>query len=135
MTAGLYERLTEDQLAGVLAHEVAHVVARHGAEHLTKQKLTQGLSGAVGVATDAQGAQLVAAVSELVSLRYGRADELEADRLGVQLMADAGYDPIALIRVMEVLQQAGGGRGPAFFSTHPNPNNRVREIEKAIEAL
>ena len=134
ITWALLERFrTEGQLAGVLAHEVAHVVGRHGAEHLAKQKLTQGLIGAAGVATDLQGAQLAAVVGQLVNLRYGRQDELESDRLGVRFMADAGYDPNALTDVMRILEEAsGGGRQPEFFSTHPNPGNRIAEIEATV---
>jgi len=70
----------------------------------------------------------------VVNLKYGRDDELESDRLGVRFMAQAGYDPHALIGVMEILARAGGGaRPPEFFSTHPNPENRVAEIQAAIE--
>jgi beta-barrel assembly-enhancing protease len=134
ITAALLARLeTEGQLAGVLGHEIAHVVARHGAERLAKQKLTQGLVGAAGVATDLQGAQLAAVVGQLVNMRYSRQDELESDRLGVRFMTEAGYDPNALKDVMQILEQASGGSSqPEFMSTHPNPGNRIAEIEAAI---
>jgi predicted Zn-dependent protease len=69
-----------------------------------------------------------------VTLKYGRDDELQSDELGVQIMADAGYDPRALIHVMEILEAAGGPSGqPEFFSTHPNPSNRVEQIWRSIE--
>ncbi|OUC05167.1 peptidase M48 Ste24p [Litorilinea aerophila] len=141
ITAALLQALeTEGQLAGVLAHEIGHVVGRHAAEQMAKARLMEGLAGAAGVVlTDpenpdsAQAAQLAAVVAQLVNMRHSREDELESDRLGVRIMADAGYDPRALIRVMEILAEASGGRGgPEFFSTHPNPDNRIAQIEAAI---
>lgn len=144
ITKALLDRLqTEGQLAGVLAHEIAHVIARHGAEHLAKQQLTQGLTGAAVIATyDPQNprsrasAAVAVAIGQLVNLRYGRSDELESDRLGVRFMAQAGYDPRAMIGVMEVLRAASrGGAPPEFFSSHPNPENRVGRIEQAIREL
>ena len=132
ITTGLLSELeTEGQVAGVLGHEIGHVLARHSAQQIAKSELTQGLLGAVIVASE-QNAQTAAVIAQLVNMRYGRQDELEADRLGVRILAEAGYDPRALIAVMEVLARAGGGGQPEFFSTHPNPENRVAEIEAAI---
>ena len=138
ITAALYSRLeTEGQLAGVLGHEIGHVVARHGAQRIAKAELTEGLTGAVVVASgDARAAQVAQMVSQLVNMQYGRDDELESDKLGVRFMAEAGYDPRAMIRVMEILRDAGGGGNqPEFFSTHPNPENRIARIEQAIDEL
>lgn len=142
ITAALYEKLqTEGQLAGVLGHEVGHVVARHSAERIAKAQLMEGLTGAAVIAaydpenpSSGQRAQMAALVGQLVSMKYGRDDELESDRLGVRFLADSGYDPRAMIEVMQILQEAGGGGPPEFFSTHPNPENRIGEIEAAIEA-
>ncbi|MEZ4782746.1 MAG: M48 family metallopeptidase [Candidatus Kapaibacterium sp.] len=137
ITDALLNRLeTEAQLAGVLGHEAGHVVARHGAQHIAKSQLTNGLIGAVAVASESEKtAMLAAMVGQLVNMKYGRDDELESDRLGVRFMAQAGYDPRAMIRVMEILAEAGGGnRPPEFFSTHPNPENRIQKIREAIEA-
>jgi predicted Zn-dependent protease len=67
-------------------------------------------------------------------MRFGREDELQSDRLGVQFMAEAGYDPRSMIRVMEILGAASeGDRPPEFFSTHPNPDNRIARIQEAIQ--
>lgn len=135
ITRALYDRLTTDgQIAGVMGHEIAHVVARHGAQRMAKGGLMNGLMGAVGVAAGSAGAQRAAAmIGNMVTMKYGREDELESDRLGVDFMVDAGYDPRAMIRVMEVLAEAGGSRKqPEFFSTHPNPDNRIERIEQAI---
>ena len=137
LTTALYQRLTtEGQLAGVLAHEIGHVVARHSAEQLAKQELTQGLIGSVAMGGSYSTAQMAQLVGNMVSLKYGRDDELQADNLGVLLMSEAGYDPRALIQVMQVLQQASGGGGqPEFLSTHPYPTNRMEKIQAAIQAI
>jgi predicted Zn-dependent protease len=144
LTTGLYSRFdSEGQLAGVLAHEVGHIAARHAAEQIAKAKLTQGLTGAAVVAsydpsnpTSAERAQMAMLLGELVTMKFGREDELEADRLAVRLMTEAGYNPESLVEVMTVLEQANqNGNGPAFLSTHPSPRNRVAEIRKAIDAL
>jgi predicted Zn-dependent protease len=71
----------------------------------------------------------------MASLKYGRTDELEADREGVKYMVAAGYDPRSMITVMEILKQASGGsRMPEFFSSHPDPGNRIERIKEAIAA-
>lgn len=136
ITAALYSRLkTEGQLAGVLGHEVGHVLMRHGAQRLAQQKLTEGLVGAAGVAGgDVNSAQVAAAIANLVNMKYGRDDELESDHWGVVLMAEAGYDPHALLGVMEILDEAGGGGPPEMLSTHPKPANRQKYIREVIES-
>jgi predicted Zn-dependent protease len=133
-TALLSELDAEAEVAGVLAHEIVHVLARHSAQRIAKSQLTNGLVGAVGVATgEASAAQTAAMVGQLVNMQYGRDDEIESDTLGICLMIDAGYEPEALMEVMRVLAEAGGGaRQPEFFSTHPNPDNRIERIDQAI---
>lgn len=134
---------TRGEVAGVLAHEIGHVVARHSSEHIAKAKLTEGLTGAAVIASydpqnpsSQQRAAMAALVGQLINLRFGREDEIESDRLGVRFMAEAGYDPRALIRVMEVLAQANQGQAPPeFFSTHPNPDRRIERIQEAIANL
>jgi predicted Zn-dependent protease len=135
ITEALFRRLeTEGQLAGVLGHEVGHVVARHGAQRMAKSQLTNGLTGAVAVATErAEGVIAAQLISQMVNMKYGRGDELESDLLGVRFVSQAGYDPRAMVGVMRILAEAsGGGRMPEFFSTHPNPENRIERIEQAI---
>lgn len=142
ITSALFDEIeTEGQLAGVLAHEIGHVVARHSAQQIAKAQLTQGLTGAVVVASyDPQdpnsrsAAYMAQIVGRLVNMKFGRDDELQSDRLGVQFMAESGYDPRSLIQVMEILgASTRGARPPEFFSTHPNPENRVARIQQAIE--
>jgi predicted Zn-dependent protease len=140
ITTALLGRLnSEAQLAGVLGHEVGHVVGRHGSEHLAKQQLGGALANAVGIATsDGYGggrqAQVVAqAVNQMLSLKYGRNDELESDRLGLAFMTEAGYDPRGLVQLMQILDSSrSGGEPPEFLSTHPNPGNRVVKLKELI---
>ncbi|MEO1590478.1 MAG: M48 family metallopeptidase [Cyanobacteria bacterium J06632_22] len=142
ITTGLLGRLdSEAQLAGVLGHEVAHVVARHGAEHLARQQLGAALVNAIAIsASDDQGggrqaAILAQAVNQMMNLRYGRDDELESDRLGFDFMIDANYNPKGIVELMAILNSAQsevGGRPPEFLSTHPNPENRIGRLEALI---
>lgn len=136
ITEALLTRLqNEDQLAGVLGHEVGHVIARHSAEQMSKQELTQGIAGAAGVAAgDMNSAYYAQVVANMVNMKYGREDELESDELGVRFMLQAGYNPEALIGVMDILEEASGGSNvPEFQSTHPSPANRRAKIQAAIE--
>jgi beta-barrel assembly-enhancing protease len=144
ITRALLDRLeTEGELAGVLGHEIGHVVGRHSAEHIAKAKLTEGLTGAVVIASydpdnpsSAQTAQMAAVIGQLINMKFGRDDELESDFLGVCFINDAGYDPNDLVRVMQVLAEASQGQAPPeFFSTHPNPDRRIEQIQLAIQNL
>jgi len=135
ITEGLLRLLkTEAELAGVLGHEIGHVIARHSSERLAKQQLTQGLLGALVVGSgDYTTAQIGQMVGGMINMKYGREDELESDALGIRILGEAGYDPRGMIRVMEVLAKASGGsRQPEFFSTHPAPEDRAERIKQAI---
>ena len=143
ITMGLLKNLTSAaQLAGVLAHEVGHVVGRHSAEQVAQSNLTQGLTGAAAIAaydpdhpgSSAARAAAAAMVAKLVSLRFSRNDELQADNFAVKFAPQAGYDPRAMISVMQMLaRQEQGGSPPEFLSTHPNPGNRIEELQKDIQ--
>jgi predicted Zn-dependent protease len=143
ITAGLLKHLkNEAQLAGVLGHEVGHVVGRHSAEHVAKAQFTQILVGAAGVAAsddrgDGQRAAAVAAmVGSLVNMKFSRGDESEADAFGVKYMSQSGYDPRAMIELMRILKEASGpSRQPEFLSTHPDPGNREQAIGAEISRL
>ena len=142
ITYGLLSKLEdEDQLAGVLGHEIGHVVNRHGAEHMATGQLGQLLTMAAGVAaTDEEGrgqraAMVAAMINQMVQLKYSRSDELEADRVGMDYMTQAGYDPAAMLGVMRILDEASqGGRPPVMLSTHPYPEQRVEEIQRYLAA-
>jgi predicted Zn-dependent protease len=141
ITAALLSRLnSEAQLAGVLGHEIAHVVARHGAEHLAKQQLGAALVNAVGIAASdtPEGARkaaiLAQAVNQMVNLKYEREDELESDRLGFRFMTEAGYNPQGIVELMQILASSRNGQPPPeFFSTHPNPGNRTERLGELIQ--
>ncbi len=135
----LTELQNEGQLAGVLGHEIGHVVARHAAEQMAKTQLAQTLVGATAVAASDryghgnQAALLAGFAAQMAGLRYSRKDELEADALGVRIMSEAGYDPRAMLGVMQILSKTSrGGRQPEFLSTHPDPGNRSERIRDAI---
>jgi predicted Zn-dependent protease len=137
ITAALYSRLeNEDQLAGVLGHEIGHVVYRHGAERMAKSGFIQGLiqSVLIGSGGDGSVAQIANVVGNYSSMSYGREQELESDDFGVRLMIEAGYDAENLIGVMDILEEASGGsKTPEFQSSHPSPENRRAKIREAIE--
>ncbi len=139
ITEALYEALrgNEDQLAGVLGHEIGHVIERHGSERMAKGSLIQGLVGAAGVAGGGTGSANAASyVGKLTQMKYGRDDELESDEWGVKLMLLAGYNPNQLLGVMDILEKSSGGAGgPEFMSTHPRPANRKEYIKKILEKL
>ncbi|MEO0482877.1 MAG: M48 family metalloprotease [Planctomycetota bacterium] len=142
MSRGLAEAMTnEAQLAGVLGHEIGHVTARHTSERVGHSMGVQVLAGIVGAVAGYSSSQIVAqAVPEIVGaggqgylLKYGRDQELEADRLGMRYMVRAGYDPIGLKQTMEILAAAAGAGGqPEFLSTHPHPESRVKQANKII---
>ncbi len=137
ITAALFSKLkNEDQLAGVMGHEIGHVIHRHGAERSASQGFIQGLiqSVLIGTGGDQALTQVASMVGQYSSMKYGRDQELESDDFGVRLMIEAGYDPTQLIGVMDILEEASGGQKvPEFQSTHPSPENRREKIKEAIE--
>jgi predicted Zn-dependent protease len=146
ITEALLMRLTsdgrspdKDMLAGVLGHEIGHVVARHSAERMAQMELAQGITGAVTMATydpqNPNSGYIAQAVANMLQLKYGRDQELQSDDLGVRFMMETGtFKPEKLIAVMAILKQASGpSRTPEFQSTHPDPENRAEHIRAAIE--
>jgi predicted Zn-dependent protease len=141
ITEGLLKHLdTPGEVACVLAHEIGHVVARHSAQQIAKQELSQGLTGAAVIASydpndpnTRNTAAMAALVAQVVNLKFGRKDELEADALGVRFSSEAGYDPRSMIKVMQILAKLSKTRTPEFFSTHPNSEHRIKAIENAIK--
>ena len=133
ITYGLFKQLeTEDQLAGVLGHEIGHVLGRHSAERVEETEFWRTVS--TGAQVGADMGNLVAGIGQNTLLKNGRGDELESDDLGVKFMMMAGYDPEQMIQVMEILKRAAGpSRLPEFQSTHPDPDNRIERIKESIE--
>jgi predicted Zn-dependent protease len=138
ITVGLLKRLkSEDQLAGVLGHEIGHVIHRHSAQQMAKSDFYQGLVGAVATATTNEngmgGGQIAQYVAQIQEMKFGRNDELQADDFGVKYMIKSNYNPNAMIEVMEILAQASGGQQrDEFMSTHPSPENRIAKIKEHI---
>lgn len=132
ITYALFAQLNESQLAGVLGHEIGHVIGRHSAERIADSQTWQTATmGATVGAGDLGG--ILGGIGQNTLLKNGREDELESDELGVLFMIQSGYDPYEMIRVMEILKAAGGpNRVPEFQSTHPDPENRIEKIKEAI---
>lgn len=138
ITAALFSRLqNEDQLAGVMGHEIGHVIHRHGGERMASQNFIQGLMQSVMLMFGGDYSMMSIAnmVGQYASMKYGRDQELESDDWGIRLMIEAGYDPNQMIDVMDILEEASGGAGdkPEFQSTHPSPENRREKIKESIE--
>jgi len=132
ITYALLSKLkTKDQVAGVLGHEIGHVLGRHSAERIAESEFWKTISTGASVGADAGG--MVNQFGNSTLLKNGREDELESDELGVLFMINAGYNPKEMISVMKVLKQAAGpNRTPEFQSSHPDPENRIQHIQKAI---
>ena len=133
ITYALFSQLeNEDQLAGVLGHEIGHVLGKHSAERIAESEYWQGLVTAGSVGGDIGG--LVGQIGNGTLLKNGREDELESDDLGVRFMIRSGYEPEEMIGVMRILKDAAGpNRIPEFQSTHPDPDNRIEKIRASIE--
>lgn len=137
ITLGLLNKLsTEAELAGVLGHEIGHVVERHTAEQMAKNNLGQTMVIAVGTAASERtqtGYAIAALVNHMLQLQYGRKDELEADVWGLKLMEESRYNAKSMIKVMEVLKSASRNSGQLdIFQTHPNPDRRIKDIEEYL---
>lgn len=132
ITYALFSKLeNEDQLAGVLGHEIGHVLGKHSNERISEANfwklLTMGASVGADLGSFANG------IGQQTLLSNGRDDELESDALGVKFMIQSGYNPEEMIGVMEILKAAAGpNRIPEMQSTHPDPENRIERIREAI---
>jgi beta-barrel assembly-enhancing protease len=128
----------EAELAGVIAHEMSHVYMQHSAKQASKNTLPSILAGigqiagkvfgGVGGAIASMGGQMVGG---MLSMKYSRADEAQADAVGAIIMYKDSYDPRQMAEFFQKLEKMGGG-GPQFLSDHPNPGNRVEAVNKEI---
>ena len=134
---------TEAQVAGVLAHEIAHIAERHAADQLTKVTMANwglGVLGALlGNGGGAGGAQAAAALlANGVFLKFSRDDEREADRVGLQILRQAGWDARGMVEFFEVIRREAN-RDPAavevFFSTHPSPQDRIARLQADVRRM
>lgn len=136
ITKGLLLKLTsEAQLAGVLAHEIVHVVARDMANMMSREIGMNILLIAIASSTSSEGAQTVAQLtSQILSLQYSREDEKTADLGGMDYMVRAGYNPYGIVETMQMLQNEDSIRPVEFLSTHPSPENRIDYLRARIQS-
>ncbi|HEX8170525.1 MAG TPA: M48 family metallopeptidase [Thermoanaerobaculia bacterium] len=127
------------ELAGVMAHEISHVTARHSTEQISRQ---YGLSILAGLVLGQNPSQMSQIVAQIVAggavARFSRDAEREADERGIQLMSDAGYNPsgmAAMFRILEAHAKSEPSRVEQFFSTHPTTESRVRDAESRAQKI
>jgi predicted Zn-dependent protease len=132
---GILDRLqlTDDEVAAVMGHEVAHVLREHARERVAKSELTRlGVTLAALLAGDARYADAFNLGGALLTLKFSRDDEIEADAIGLELAARAGFDPRAGVTLWQKMGAASKGSPPQWLSTHPSGKNRIREIERHL---
>jgi predicted Zn-dependent protease len=122
----------ETQLAGVMGHEIAHADRRHGANQMITQ---YGASALISILTSGTSTQLAGLAANLLLLKYGRADETEADDYSVRYLLGTEYDAQGAKYFFQKISSAGGQQVPEFLSTHPNPDNRVLNIQETWKCL
>ncbi|MGO3301176.1 MAG: M48 family metallopeptidase, partial [Pseudoalteromonas sp.] len=136
--------VNQDQVATVLGHEVGHVIAEHSNERVSQNSLLQTGMQVGGAALDMGNIQYRGEIMQALGLgaQYGvvlpfsRSHESEADVIGLDLMAQAGFDPKESVTLWQNMSKAGSGQTPEFMSTHPAPGNRIKELQaKMPEAL
>ncbi|WP_332777659.1 M48 family metallopeptidase [Polaromonas sp.] len=132
-------QLTDDEVAQVMGHEIAHALREHARERIGKNAATQGmarLGGAVVAGIFGLDPRLTDSVARgganLLTLKFGREDESEADLVGLELAARAGFDPQAGITLWQKMAANGGGAPPEWLSTHPAGNTRIADIERNL---
>lgn len=131
-------KLTDAELAQIMGHEISHALANHTAERMSVAIVTQLGVAAVGIATDASDKTLTAgaiAAQLAVQLPNSRSSESEADRMGIELAARAGYDPQAAVTLWQKMEKAGGSGPPQFLSTHPAPGNRQKTLSELVPQM
>ena len=125
-------KLSDDEIAAVMGHEIAHALREHSREQLSQKTISGLLTSAVSAATGVPGELMDAGSNMLVHLPNSRSMELESDVIGLELMARAGYDPRNASSIWKKMQQLSGSSGPAFLSTHPASADRIAELEAYV---
>ena len=137
---GLIEQVqpSDDELAAVIGHEMGHALREHSREQASHQMAEQAALGIVGAIANVPdiAMQMAPMVFDLtVNLPHSRTDESEADRIGVELAARAGYDPRSAVTLWQKMQKVGGGQPPKLLSTHPPTADRIKEIQSVSEKV
>jgi predicted Zn-dependent protease len=125
-------KLSDDEIAAVMGHEIAHALREHARERISQQMATSAVVGigAAVLGVGQAGADIGSLVAQVTfTLPNSRTHEIEADRIGVELAARAGYDPRGAVSVWQKMAKAGDGGPPQFLSTHPSPENRIKDLE------
>ncbi|KQV97582.1 M48 family metallopeptidase [Rhizobacter sp. Root1221] len=127
-------QLNDDEVSMVMGHEIAHALREHARERMGKTMATQGaISLGAALLGLGNNARVVADMGgQLLSLRFGREDESEADLVGMELSARAGYDPRAGVSLWQKMGEASKGAPPQFLSTHPSGPTRIKDIQRAL---
>lgn len=137
VNSGTIAAASESELAGVMGHEISHVVMRHSTRQASRQSKASIplaiLSGVLGASVGGWAGQLaqmgISIGAGSVFTRYSRDAEAEADMVGAQIIYDTGFDPHAMVTFFQKLkEQQGGGGGPSFLASHPDPGNRARDV-------
>jgi predicted Zn-dependent protease len=137
---GLIEKVkpTDDEIAQVMGHEIAHALANHQAEKMSVALATTVGVAAAGAVSDRPGLTMAgasAAAALAITLPNSRTAETEADRIGIELAAKAGYDPRAAVTLWEKMAKVGGSQPPQFLSTHPSPANRMQTLRALVPQM
>jgi predicted Zn-dependent protease len=132
---GLIQKLnaTDEEIAAVMGHEIAHALREHSREQISRQMGTQVAATIAGalLGMGDLGTSVAGAVADVtINLPKSRTAEQEADRIGVELAARAGYDPRAAISLWEKMGKVGGGQPPKFLSTHPSHEDRIKDLQE-----
>lgn len=123
---------TQDQLAAVIGHEVSHVLAGHSAERYSEQMASQVGGVVLQASTGINGELIGLATNAFFLLPYSRIHETEADLLGLDLMASAGFDPRLAITLWQNMARAGGQKPPELLSSHPSDETRIRDLSERL---
>jgi predicted Zn-dependent protease len=136
ITKGMLEKLdTESQLAGVLAHEITHIVARHASVAMSRQIGIEILLAAVTTdKTSASVLQVADVAEQIIGLRFSRQDEREADLAGMDYMVEAGYNPNGMLETMRMLENLQDTTPIDFLSSHPSPQDRQAYLAQRIQS-
>lgn len=128
-------KLTDDEIAQVMGHEISHALLGHGRERMSRAMATQG-GLQIGSILAGRDLTVLAPVADIaLTLPNSRESESEADRYGIELAARAGYDPHAAISLWEKMSQASGNGPPQFLSTHPAPSNRIQALNALVPKM
>jgi len=135
--SGLIEKLklSDDELASVMGHEIAHALREHSREAMSQAMAQQMGIAVLGMALNMGSLSqtvLDNATTVAIQLPNSREKEIEADRIGLELTARAGYDPSGAVSVWKKMMASGGAHPPQFLSTHPNPESRMQDIENYL---